>query len=405
MLMKNLLLLILCALLSSYSSLGQTCNPDSLKTIITKAIHTDPNISWELKNHYSFYNPTCVSNNTLLIYLGGSYGKPSNYLLFSELAGNNGFHVINLQYPNTVASKTACGSSTDTNCFSKFRKEILEGINYSTQVSVDSSNCIYNRIKKLLQYLHANYPSQGWNSYYSGNVIQWNKVMVAGHSQGGGHAALIGVNNPLKRVIMFASPNDYNNTLNQTAPWTSSAKSTPDSLYYGFINYFDDVVNSTEQFQIWNNLKMPVYGDSTNVDQVGFPYANSRQLYTKRTDTGTAVNHNLVVLDKDTPLVGGKPLFTSVWKYLLGINPLLSTPEINPKIEFTLYPNPSQNKLFNNCQCKIEKVMIRSVSGATILESENLKNSIDISELKAGIYFLTITSEHKMSTQRFTKID
>ena len=87
---------------------AQSCDPDSLQTIITRASLTDPNIAFELKQHYSYFNPTCISRNTLLIHLGGSYGKPGNYLLFPELAGNNGFNVINLHYPNTVASKTAC---------------------------------------------------------------------------------------------------------------------------------------------------------------------------------------------------------------------------------------------------------------------------------------------------------
>jgi hypothetical protein len=334
--------------------------------------------------------------------LGGSYGKPGNYLLFPELAGNNGFNVINLHYPNGTASKTACGTSSDTNCFVKFRNEIIEGVDYSTHVSVDSSNCIYNRVIKLLQYLHTNNPSQNWNSFFIGNTVNWNKVIISGHSQGGGHAALIGVTKPLKRVIMFASPNDYNNNLNMPAPWTSSTKVTSDSSYYGFAHLYDNIVNSSEQFQIWNNLSLPTFGDTTNIDQVSFPYSNSRQLYTKLIDSG-ASNHSLMILDKDTPIVAGKPLFEPVWKYLLAIENLVSISEVENGIQFHLYPNPAQHKLFIDCSFEIKKLTILGISGAFVFQQFVTTNTIDIQGLKPGIYFLTIETERGRNTKRFIK--
>ena len=373
--MKKLLLPILFVFLYSLSQ-AQTCDPDSLQTIITRASQTDPNISFELKQHYSYYNPTCVSRNTLLLHLGGSFGKPGNYQLFPELAGNNGFNVINLHYPNGTASKTACGPSTETPCFVKFRKEILEGIDYSTTVSVDSNNCIYNRVIKLLKYLHANHPTQNWNSFYSGNTVNWNKVIVSGHSQGGGHAALIGVTKPLKRVIMFASPNDYNNTLNIAAPWTSSTKITADSLYYGFANLYDDVVNSSEQFRIWNNLGMPTYGDTTNVDGAMSPYSYSRQLYSQLVDL-TNSEHSSMILDAETPIVAGVPVYEPVWKYLLGINNLVSISENEFGINFKIYPNPAQNQLFIDYKSNIDKLRIIGVSGIIIYSQKQYTNSID----------------------------
>lgn len=398
--MKKIILFAISLFLCIYSN-SQICNTDSLKTIITKASDTDPNISPELKRHYSYFNPTCISKNTLLLHLGGSFGKPGNYLLFPELAGNNGFNVINLHYPNTTASKTACGMSTDTNCFIKFRNEILEGIDYSTTVSVDSSNCIYNRVIKLLKYLHTNHPTQNWNSFYTGNTVNWNKVIVSGHSQGGGHAAVIGLTKQVKRVIMFASPNDYNNNLSMPAPWTLSTKTTPDSSYFGFAHLNDDVVNSSEQFQIWNNLNMPLFGDTTNVDMASSPYSNSRQLYTNYQDTAASL-HSIMILDKDMPFVDGKPIFEPVWKYLLGIDKLVSVTEIQNKLTVTLFPNPTSNTLFIKSDKPIKQLTVHSISGKVILNQYNA-NSLDIRELKPGVYILTIKTEKGKSIKKFIK--
>ena len=59
---------------------------------------------------------------------------------------------------------------------------------------------------------------QNWGQFLSGGSIQWDHIIISGHSQGGGHAAVIGISNPVRRVLMFASPNDHIDTLHINAP-------------------------------------------------------------------------------------------------------------------------------------------------------------------------------------------
>ena len=66
----------------------------------------------------------------------------------------------------------------DPDCHGKFRFEQWFGADSSAYISVDSSCCIENRIIKLLQYLDFNNPSQSWNQFYTGNTINWSKIMV-----------------------------------------------------------------------------------------------------------------------------------------------------------------------------------------------------------------------------------
>ena len=82
-----------------------------------------------------------------------------------------------------------------------------------------------NRIVKLLAHLEANHPGEGWGTFLEGAAPRWESIAVAGHSQGGGHAANIGRLHGVARVIMF----DWTDVvpLVGAAPWLSKPKVTP----------------------------------------------------------------------------------------------------------------------------------------------------------------------------------
>lgn len=392
-------------------SLGaQNCDPNSLIVLQTRAKDTDAAISWEANRHHSFYNPTCTSRNILVVHLVGSYDNPSSTLLFPSVAANNGFDVVSLKYPNGTAAKTACDNNTDAACYAKFRREILEGVDYSPEVAVDVTNSVYNRLIKLLQYLDANNPSQNWGNYFSGNTILWNKIIVSGHSQGGGHAALIGQDNLVKRVLMFASPNDYSTFFSAPAVWTTQTNATADSSYYGFNNQVDDVVDFSEQFSIWNNLGMPAFGDTTDVDNVIYPYNNTHQLYTKYDTTGIGGNHSVMILDSKTPLNSGSPLFEPVWEYMLGINSSATSIQPNASLDngLVIYPNPAATKITVKVNVDSSyNLKVYNVLGSLKIEMSHLKQeliTINLQEYKSGIYFVKIISEKgDVLNQQFIK--
>lgn len=81
-------------------------------------------------------------------------------------------------------------------------------------VRVDES--IAGRALLTLRYLAAADPAGGWNDYFTPGdpgvhpetQLVWNKMVVAGHSQGGGHAAAIGRLFSVARVIQLASTCD-----------------------------------------------------------------------------------------------------------------------------------------------------------------------------------------------------
>jgi hypothetical protein len=67
-----------------------------------------------------------------MVYLVGTGANPSGTLYFPKLAANNGFHVVSLKYPNSLSAQVPCRTCPDEDCYEDFRKEILEGIDYSS---------------------------------------------------------------------------------------------------------------------------------------------------------------------------------------------------------------------------------------------------------------------------------
>lgn len=402
--MKQIFFLLSHILILSFTQhIVAQCSIDSLKIYQVRAKDTDSGIDFNKNKHFVFINTACTKKNILLVYLVGTYGDPASTQLFTSMAANNGYHVVSLEYPNELAAGTACNNSTDPDCHEKFRREIIEGKDYSDKISVNKSNGIYNRLLCLLQYLAANHPEQNWKQFYTKGNLNFGKMIFAGHSQGGGHAAVIAIDNKVKRVLMFAAPNDWRNNVNKPATWTTKPHATPDSLYYGFANRFDDVANFSQQVKQWNALGLKQFGDTALIVNSKPPYGNSHELYTTaRTNALICGEHCNVVVDKQTPKdKTGNPLYTPVWKYMLGIstsNPQQSAELNKPGKLIPVSINASQVILKNTGNTFIkgniifydERGNIAGMKGN--VSGENI--TLDLSNLQKGFYMVNLRADN-----------
>jgi hypothetical protein len=132
------------------------------------------------------------ARNILVLHLVGSKASPERTQLYPLEAANNGYHVISVAYPNGDIISSTCNQFVATNtCYEDFRREVVTGSNTSRDVSVDVSNSVINRTVRLLQKLNSLYPSENWSQYLNTqgkHEPKWRKIIVSGHSQGGGHA-------------------------------------------------------------------------------------------------------------------------------------------------------------------------------------------------------------------------
>ena len=387
--------LLLALLTFFYFTNGQSCSPDSLIVRSIKAFETDANIECEDQEHQVYVNRDCTPNDKLLLHLVGTFDNPTSTTYFPILATNHGFKVINLVYPNDISATGACAFSIDIHCFWKYRQEINFGVDTSSKVSVDSINCIANRLLKLLLHLDNRYPSENWGSFLTNsNQVNWSKLVLSGHSQGGGHAAFIAKQFEVDRVLMFASPNDYSRIFSAPAPWTSSESMTQDSNYYAFGNLFDDVVDFSKQYDVWEAMHLLSTTDSVHVKHNAPDYDHANVLYTiDSSSTIFSGDHNAVIIDFFTPVSSGTPVFIPVWQYMLGVNDGMSSVSHtdNSDVKINIFPNPTDGKLVVESDELITQLRLIHVSGKLLKVVYPMENMIELHlDRYSGLIFVHV---------------
>jgi hypothetical protein len=230
---------------------------DKLKTDamprLVQPSSTDARIDWQSAlnpgaPHYVWLDPTVRSNHQLMLFLPAGNTPPAKYTHIGEEAARLGYHVIVLMYPNEarLVDANVCGSKRDTpqdraasTCYENARLEILDGTDRvsSPLVKVDSVNSIDHRVTSLLRYLHRTAPQEGWGAFLDDDgAPKWRRIAVAGHSQGGGEAAMIAKLRIVPRVVLFSAVPD---TVQTKAPRWLAGSMTPSDRYYALAHTCD----------------------------------------------------------------------------------------------------------------------------------------------------------------------
>jgi hypothetical protein len=244
----------------------------------------------------------------LLLFLPATGAVPSDYRDFLETASDEGYSVLGLDYWNIGLSVTrTCGADPD--CYTRLQRNRLTGKDPSEVSRVDAANSILTRLKNALRYLNRHDPAGYWERYLDGSAIRWGRIVLAGHSQGGGQSAYISHFRRVKGVLMFSAPvNTYGDVV---ASWINDHGKTPVSLMYGFDNtndiYFDRIVGS------WLALGMGAAspGTATDVPTGGHALLSSLYLGSPMESHGRTVNDN-TIRDSD-----GVPALQETWSWML----------------------------------------------------------------------------------------
>jgi len=270
---------------------------------------TDPEINTFTsgnQKHVVYYDPSVNKRNQLYIFLPGTNGTGFGAAKINQLAAKEGYHVISLMYPDDAAL-AKYSRTNDPEVYSKGREEIITGKDVSSEYSITRANSIENRIIKLIIYLSKKFPDENWNQFLDADKnITWEKVAIAGHSQGGGHAAFIAKKHKVARVLMFGSPKDYSIFFNAPADWIRWKSRTPVERYFTFVHSEDNVgCIFMHQKQVWDEMGMFKNSSLVNVDTVAAPFMHSRILTSEKFQT---VPHTSVVSDVS---------YESAWRYML----------------------------------------------------------------------------------------
>ncbi|MCX7035797.1 MAG: hypothetical protein NT064_04330 [Proteobacteria bacterium] len=274
--------------------------------------------------------PGVSPRGKLLVFLPGTLGRPSQYVYILRAGATRGFHSIGLNYQNQTAMGALCQTSVDPACYWQARNQVVfgSGLPVSGQTAVSTADSIVNRLNKLLVWLNTNQPGENWGQFLlPANTVDWSKVVLAGHSQGGGHVAVLVKSVALSRAVYFSSPEDWNELTDQPAPWIAVRPNiTPSSQQFGFGSDDDTLVPNAHAFTHWTSLGLSKPASGPVLVDSATSYSGSQQLHTalpynpasSALTTGLKY-HGVPVVDVSTPLdATGKPLFDTngVWAYL-----------------------------------------------------------------------------------------
>ena len=79
-----------------------------------------------------------------------------------------------------------------------------------------------------------------------------------------------------------------------------------------------------------------------------------------------------------------------IWTFKTGPNWPLSIDEKANASEFRVYPNPFNDVVYLIASSPLSKVVVTNIVGQVVKEVVNPNNSIELNELRSGIYFISL---------------
>lgn len=184
--------------------------------------------------------PAAAAKGALVVQLNGSGGTPAGQVadptknVYNAFAAT-GYHVIGLAYRSDKAIGQVCAN--DDACFEATRRTLVAGTpvqGAAAEVSnMRADEAIVSRLEAMLRGLAAAKPAAGWDAYLAGGTVAWDRVVASGHSQGGGHAAMLGKLFALRGVVQLSSTCDA--VKGVPASWTNAAGTWATSPHDKFV--------------------------------------------------------------------------------------------------------------------------------------------------------------------------
>jgi hypothetical protein len=269
--------------------------------------------------HYVAVDRSASPRSELFVFLGGFLATPADASLIVQEAAAQGFRAVGLSYPKPGRLSDLCETNPDDGCFEAARRAIIYGGDRSAPVDVAPADTIVNQLTRLLAYLDTQHPGEGWANYLDNGQPRWSAIRLAGHSNGGSHAALIAQEQAVARLCLFESPIDLIGAaggLRRLPQWIATGGATPSERIYGFRHVRSSSPYAASARGTWGLLGLDTFGPPVDVDANSPPYSGSHYLTTAAVPAVGDDTHNSVVEDRLTPrTASGEPLFAPVWQY------------------------------------------------------------------------------------------
>lgn len=319
-------------LLLAFSAWCSTGLAAAFLTRTVRPTDTDPALHPDFNApHYVVLATNVPPLGKLLLHLPGTGSNPAGATNWLRTAAALGYHAIGLKYQNDPSMATVCTVNINLNCFDDITDETVTGQQYADELTsvpkqVTRADSIENRVQKLLAGLVASAPaSENWSQFLDGTgAVQWSKIAVSGHSQGGSCALFIAKTRTVDRAVLFATVDWIRFPTNSQPAWFRSPSVTPPERLYGFTHRNDSVEDGFwQQPPIWDDLQITPFGLVTLVESNAPPYLGSHTLTSLLApgafnDDGSPQFHVSVIRDEAAPRTAtGTIAWLPAWSYML----------------------------------------------------------------------------------------
>ena len=251
---------------------------------------------------------TVPPRGKLVIWLMGHNGE-----LFRRL-NSYGLHAIQPHYANKWFGIVCQEKPLDPQARGNVRLEASTGADVSDAVDIPKPDSIMERSYQFVKWLARENPEGKWDYFLTddGKGLRWEDVILSGASHGATTAARFAIHTKVDRVVALCGPRD------QDQDWQSLPSATPANRVFGFSHVLDGGWVDDHYCRSWELMGMHEFGPIVDVDQVAFPYGNTRRLITNF-DVGGDANkaHSAVTPGKTAAKKpDGTYLHEDVWRYL-----------------------------------------------------------------------------------------
>lgn len=256
----------------------------------------------------------------LVVFLPGTSHGPDAYLQFLEVSVRQGLHTIGLAYPNKTSVWKHCQGEPIA-CWPALREEVTRGVDRSPKEAIGPADSIEGRLQALLTRLATEVPEQGWPLFLTdAGQIRWDRLVLAGHSQGGAHAAFLAKTHAVAGVLLFSSPQDADRSTfpPQIAPWLAAPWATPKRRVYAIAHAAEPGL--VMQQMAWEAMGLNAFGPARSIDADAPPYGGAHILTTTLVGTTLPDPHAAVIADGAVGRTkeGTTPLHAA-WRWMLGV--------------------------------------------------------------------------------------
>ena len=287
-------------------------DPDRVVHYVRPA-EADPNVQHYLRDNIALFRRDLVTDRSpLVVYLPGTFGAPDRAKMLLGTIAGQGYRVLGLMYDNVPSTGPTCHRNPDPTCASRFRARRAFAEPVTTDNDDPPNETVVARLAATLRYLDARYPGERWGSYLdaTGQPI-WQRIVVAGHSQGAGIAAFIAKRFAVARVVLLSSPWDHYHAIvdgqdrSVLSPWLRQQSATPPDRWYGLFHASEP--NARRILLAFQALRVP----PSHIRVLKLPARSAAK--------DNSAFHGSVSSDYTTPLdAKGIPAYRDDWRFVFG---------------------------------------------------------------------------------------